>query len=102
MPRNAANCAMLTGHSIAPCVAWYFSAKGTARIVGTSSSTIEKTRVFPRHTCHANTRRVNGETATKYGIMGIRTSLLFEKGAVAKQMGGAMPKTELVQELGLG
>lgn len=44
----------------------------------------------------------NRETATKYGIMSIPTILLFEKGAVARQVVGAMPKTALVQELGLG
>ena len=43
----------------------------------------------------------NRETATKYGIMSIPTILLFEKGAVAKQIVGAMPKSALVQELGL-
>ena len=43
----------------------------------------------------------NRETATKYGIMSIPTILLFENGAVAKQVVGAMPKTALIQELGL-
>lgn len=43
----------------------------------------------------------NRETATKYGIMSIPTILLFEKGSVAKQVVGAMPKSALVQELGL-
>lgn len=43
----------------------------------------------------------NRETATKYGIMSIPTILKFERGAVAKQVVGAMPKTALVQELGL-
>ena len=43
----------------------------------------------------------NRETATKYGIMSIPTILLFDKGAVAKQVVGAMPKSALVQELGL-
>lgn len=43
----------------------------------------------------------NRETATKYGIMSIPTILLFEKGGVAKQIVGAMPKSALVQELGL-
>lgn len=43
----------------------------------------------------------NRETATKYGIMSIPTILLFEKGAIAKQVVGAMPKNALVQELGL-
>lgn len=44
----------------------------------------------------------NRETATKYGIMSIPTILLFEKGGVAKQVVGAMPKSALVSELGLG
>ncbi|MBE0429770.1 MAG: thioredoxin [Thermoleophilia bacterium] len=44
----------------------------------------------------------NRETATKYGIMSIPTILLFEKGSVAKQVVGAMPKNALLQELGLG
>lgn len=43
----------------------------------------------------------NRETATKYGIMSIPTILLFDKGAVSKQVVGAMPKSALVQELGL-
>jgi len=43
----------------------------------------------------------NRETATKYGIMSIPTILLFDKGAVSKQVIGAMPKSALVQELGL-
>lgn len=43
----------------------------------------------------------NRETATKYGIMSIPTILLFEKGSIAKQVVGAMPKNALVQELGL-
>lgn len=43
----------------------------------------------------------NRETATKYGIMSIPTILLFQNGAVAKQVVGAMPKTALVKELGL-
>jgi thioredoxin 1 len=43
----------------------------------------------------------NRETATKYGIMSIPTILLFEKGAVSKQVVGAMPKSALVAELGL-
>jgi len=43
----------------------------------------------------------NRETATKYGIMSIPTILLFEKGAIAKQVVGAMPKSALIQELGL-
>lgn len=44
----------------------------------------------------------NRETATKYGIMSIPTILLFQNGVVAKQVVGAMPKTALVKELGLG
>ena len=44
----------------------------------------------------------NRETATKYSIMSIPTILLFENGALAKQVVGAMPKAALVQELGLG
>ena len=43
----------------------------------------------------------NRETATKYSIMSIPTILLFDKGAVSKQVVGAMPKSALVQELGL-
>lgn len=43
----------------------------------------------------------NRETATKYGIMSIPTILLFDKGSVSKQVVGAMPKSALVQELGL-
>ncbi|MHB1390720.1 MAG: thioredoxin [Thermoleophilia bacterium] len=43
----------------------------------------------------------NRETATKYGIMSIPTILLFQNGAVAKQVVGAMPKTALIKELGL-
>ncbi|MDO8736204.1 MAG: thioredoxin [Thermoleophilia bacterium] len=43
----------------------------------------------------------NRETATKYGIMSIPTILLFEKGSIAKQVVGAMPKSALIQELGL-
>ncbi|MHB0867141.1 MAG: thioredoxin [Thermoleophilia bacterium] len=44
----------------------------------------------------------NRETATKYGIMSIPTILLFQNGVVAKQVVGAMPKTALIKELGLG
>ena len=44
----------------------------------------------------------NRETATTYSIMSIPTILLFEKGSVVKQVVGAMPKTALVKELGLG
>lgn len=43
----------------------------------------------------------NRETASKYSIMSIPTILKFENGTVAKQVVGAMPKTALVQELGL-
>lgn len=43
----------------------------------------------------------NRETASKYSIMSIPTILKFENGNVSKQVVGAMPKTALVQELGL-
>ncbi|RJQ43222.1 MAG: thioredoxin [Gaiellales bacterium] len=43
----------------------------------------------------------NREVATKYGIMSIPTILKFENGAVSRQVVGAMPKSALVQELGL-
>ena len=43
----------------------------------------------------------NRETAGKYGIMSIPTILLFKEGSVSKQVVGAMPKSALVQELGL-
>lgn len=44
----------------------------------------------------------NREVANKYGIMSIPTILKFENGSVARQVVGAMPKSALVQELGLG
>lgn len=43
----------------------------------------------------------NRDVASKYGIMSIPTILLFENGNVSRQVVGAMPKTALVQELGL-
>ncbi len=43
----------------------------------------------------------NKETATKYGIMSIPTILMFEKGDIAKQVVGAMPKSALIKELGI-
>jgi thioredoxin 1 len=43
----------------------------------------------------------NPEIMARYGIMGIPTLLLFEKGEVVKQVVGAKPKRLLVSELGL-
>lgn len=43
----------------------------------------------------------NKETATKYGIMSIPTILKFDKGEIAKQVVGAMPKNALIKELGI-
>jgi len=43
----------------------------------------------------------NKEIATKYGIMSIPTILMFEKGEIAKQIVGAMPKSALIKELGI-
>ncbi|MHB8859467.1 MAG: thioredoxin [Thermoleophilia bacterium] len=43
----------------------------------------------------------NRETATKYDIMSIPTVILFEGGAVSKQVVGALPKESLLRELEL-
>jgi thioredoxin 1 len=43
----------------------------------------------------------NPEIMARYGVMGIPTLLLFEKGEPVKQIVGAKPKRLLVSELGL-
>lgn len=43
----------------------------------------------------------NRETAVKYDIMSIPTVILFEGGAVGKQVVGALPKESLLRELEL-
>lgn len=44
---------------------------------------------------------LNRETATKYDIMSIPTVILFEGGAISKQVVGALPKESLLKELEL-
>ncbi|MHB1362226.1 MAG: thioredoxin [Thermoleophilia bacterium] len=44
---------------------------------------------------------LNRETAVKYDIMSIPTVILFEGGAVSKQVVGALPKESLLRELEL-
>lgn len=43
----------------------------------------------------------NKQTASQYSIMSIPTILMFEKGNIAKQVVGALPKSALLKELGL-
>lgn len=73
---------------------------GPCRMVGPIVEEIAKDQAGKVKVAKLNVDE-NRETATKYGIMSIPTILLFDKGAVAKQVVGAMPKNALVQELGL-